>query len=313
MNRFRKILNRLLHPGTIAVIVSVPVAAALLIYTFLFDQETGPVAYLAYMISAYSLIIVCVQLIRTYKHVKSHVSASLHKNRHIHRYLSDVTVRTHISLYRSLGINLVYVVIKLISGICYRSVWFGTLAVYYSLLAVMRFLLLRHVNRNSFGKEPVSELKRYRLCGIMLMIMNLALAGVVILMLRKNEGFNYAGFLIYIMAMYAFYTIIAAITSAVKYRKYNSPVMSAAKIIQLAAALVSMLSLQTAMLTQFNTGRNPEAFRQIMIAVTGGTVCLMIFVLGVFMIVNATWKLKRYRYGNAENGLPSGSRNGETV
>ena len=62
------------------------------------------------------------------------------------------------------------------------------------------------------------------------------------------------------MAMYAFYNIITAVMNVVKYRKYRSPVMSAAKVVSLAATLVSMLSLETAMLTQFgSTDRNsPE-------------------------------------------------------
>lgn len=87
-----------------------------------------------------------------------------------------------VSLYLSLGINLLY--------------------------AVMRFLLLRHSNRNAFGENLVSELKQYRLCGVILMLMNIALSGVVILVIRKNEGFQYAGYLIYVMAMYAFYNVI---------------------------------------------------------------------------------------------------------
>ena len=72
----------------------------------------------------------------------------------------------------------------------------------------MRFLLLRHSNRNAFGENLVSELKQYRLCGVILMLMNIALSGVVILVIRKNEGFQYAGYLIYVMAMYAFYNVI---------------------------------------------------------------------------------------------------------
>ena len=69
----------------------------------------------------------------------------------------------------------------------------------------------------------------YRLCGVILMLMNTALSGVVILVLRKNEGFEYAGYLIYVMAIYALCNIINAVRDVVKYRKYKSPVMSAAK------------------------------------------------------------------------------------
>lgn len=58
------------------------------------------------------------------------------------RQRADVRFRTEMSLYVSLFINLLYIAIKLFSGIYYRSVWFIALAVYYILLAVIRFILL---------------------------------------------------------------------------------------------------------------------------------------------------------------------------
>ena len=146
----------------------------------------------------------------------------------------------------SLGLNVIYAVMKFTFGLRYHSVWFGTLAVYYFLLAVMRFLLLHHANRKGFGTDRSGELQSYRLCGMILMVMNV-----------------------------------------VKYRKYRSPVMSAAKVVSLAAALVSMLSLETAMLTQFGS-TDSEMSRRIMMACTGAGVCTMILAMAVYMIYHAT-------------------------
>lgn len=150
----------------------------------------------------------------------------------------------------SLGLNVIYAVMKFTFGLRYHSVWFGTLAVYYFLLAVMRFLLLHHANRKGFGTDRSGELQSYRLCGMILMVMNV-----------------------------------------VKYRKYRSPVMSAAKVVSLAAALVSMLSLETAMLTQFGS-TDSEMSRRIMTACTGAGVCTIILAMAVYMIYHATRELK---------------------
>lgn len=290
MEHVKRILKQILFPRLAVVVISVPVAAALLIHTFLFEEETSPVAYLSYVLSAYSLAIVCARMTRI---PKEDMKAALHRNPYVHRYLTDIPFKAHVSLYLSLGINLFFVAMKLFYGVYYRSVWFGTLAVYYIMLAVMRFLLLRHVKRNAIGKELLLELRQYRLCGVILLLMNIALSGVVILVVRKNESFNYTGYLIYVVAMYAFYNMISAIRDVVKYRKYNSPVMSASKAIKLATALVSMLSLETAMLMQFDTGENPPAFRRMMTAATGGCVCVIVLVMAVFMIVWSTKRLKK--------------------
>ena len=120
----------------------------------------------------------------------------------------------------------------------------------------------------------------------MLFVINAALAGITILAVKKNAGFTYPGYLIYVMAMYAFYSVITAVINLVKYRKYGSPVMSAAKVINMSAALVSMFSLETAMLAQFG-GKDTENFRFIMTSLTGAGVSLIVLGMALFMIIHS--------------------------
>ena len=298
MGRFKRILHRLLFPGPAVVLLSVPTAAVLLIDKFAFAGEYSPIAYPSYVFSAYTLTIVCAWVVKNGRSAKAGLTSAIHRIPLAHRYLTDVSFRLHVSLYLSLGMNVLYAVMKFIFGVWYHSVWFGTLAVYYFFLAVMRFGLLYHANRNGFGKNIPAELRQYRMCGIVLMLMNVALSGVVILVVRKNEGFQYAGYLIYFMAMYAFYNMIMAVMNVVKYRKYHSPVMSAAKVISLAAALVSMLSLETAMLAQFDKGQNPKPFRRIMTGCTGGGVCAMVLGIAVYMVIQSTKQLGQLKAGS---------------
>lgn len=296
MERFKKIANRILFPHLALVIVSVPVTVVLLIHTFLYEEETSLLAYASYLISAYSLVIVCARLI---KMPKAGFRNALHRNQYIHRYLTDVPFKTHVSLYLSLGLNLLFAAMNLFFGAYYGSVWYGTLAVYYILLAVMRFLLLRHVDWKKIGKKPALELRQYRLCGVILMPMTIALLGVVALVVLDNEGFNYAGYLIYVVAIYAFYNVVSAARDLIVYNRYKSPVMSAAKAIKLAAALTSMLSLETAMLAQFG-GESSQLFRQLMTGLTGSGVCLIVLVTAGVMIVKSTRELKKLRSSETE-------------
>lgn len=206
------------------------------------------------------------------------------------RYLRDVRFRSEVSLYQGLFIHLLYVALKLFSGIRYQSVWFIALAIYYIFLSVMRFLLLHHVRKLTIGQDIPSEQRRYRACGFILLLMNEALVGIIIYIVHLNQGFTYPGLLIYTMSTYAFYSIITAIINVVKFRKYGSPVLSAAKNINLTAALVSMLSLETAMLAQF--GGNDSTFRQIMTASSGAVISVIVLGMAIFMIVRANRQLK---------------------
>lgn len=298
MERVKQFLDKILFPRLAVVIISVLAGCALLFYTFWSGNEYSAVAYISYVLSAYALIVVCARITRI---PKEGFMAALHRNEYIHRYLADIPFKTQVSLYLSLGLNLVFVAMKLFFGVYYRSVWFGTLAAYYIMLAIMRFLLLRHVNRSGIGTDVASELKHYRLCGVILLLMNVALYGVVVLVIRKNEGFHYAGYLIYVVAMYAFYSIISAVKDVLKYREYKSPVMSAAKAVKLATALVSMLSLETAMLMQFNDREDAEGFRQAMTGATGGAVCVIIVATAIFMIVKSTRQLNEQKKRHINN------------
>ena len=113
-------------------------------------------------------------------------------------------------------------------------------------------------------------------------------------MVHQNRGFAYPGLLIYAMAAYAFYAVAIAIVQIVKTRKHQSPVLSAAKAINFVAALVSILSLTTAMLSQFGGEGNAE-FNRTMTGAVGGGVCTIVIGMAVYMIRRANKNLKMLR------------------
>ncbi len=291
MEQHKKALQKILFPGKAIMISLVIISAVLLTCIFAFDFKYKTFAYPSYILSAYTLITIC---LTAYKHIKRSIVMIENKNEHVRRYLNDISFRTHVSLYTSLVINVVYAIAKFFSGIFYHSVWFGSIAVYYFCLAVIRFMLLQHANRKAFGKDLISEYKQSWICGVVLMVLNLALTGMVILVITENHTYTYPGTMIYAMGAYAFYNIITAVINVVKYRKQNSPSLSAAKVVKLASALVSMLALETAMLAQFGSDDSP-VFRRVMTSATGGGVCLIVLGMAVYMIVRATKNLKRLK------------------
>ena len=212
------------------------------------------------------------------------------------RLLGDAVFRSEITLHGGLFINLLYVALNLFSGIRYRSAWFISIAFYYISLSIMRTVLVHYIHHNTVGQDIPAEYRRYRICGIILLMMDQALVGIVIYMITQNQGFSYPGLMIYAMAMYSFYITIVAIINVVRYRKRGSPLLSAAKVTSLTAALVSMLSLETAMLSQFGNGE--QELRRIMLAISGGIVCILILTMSVYMIVRSTKQLKKLQNNN---------------
>ncbi|MGM9522742.1 MAG: hypothetical protein ACI3VB_09740 [Oscillospiraceae bacterium] len=297
---WKKVGKKLLFPPVWLMVVLAVISTAALAAVFVKGWDTSPIAYGVYVLAFYSLSVICIACTLVFPGYYQNIKKKIYDSKYGNKYMTDAAYRTHFSLYLSLGINLLYVATNLFTGIWYSSVWSITLAAYYIILAVMRFLLLRFVGRVGIGKDRVKELRRSRLCGMILMTVNLALSGVVLLVIVQNKGFEYPGMLIYVMAMYAFYVTTHSIVSIFKYRKYNSPVMLEAKSISLAAALVSMLSLETAMLSQFGAENTTPHFNQIMVGATGAGVCAIVVTMSVYTIVRTSKELKKIRVNDSQ-------------
>lgn len=301
MERFKKILKQIFFlPPLITVMIAIPAFAAV-IYVLVKDIS-GPLAYLSYLASAYALIVTGVRFpgrIRLIRHgiayhplTRKILSVPVGR-----RYVEDVKFRAEVSLGMGFTVNLLYIAIKMAFGIYYRSTWFIALAMYYILLAVMRLLLLYRRNWPEGSARLELELRRYRLCGCILLIMNLALGGIVAFIVRYDRGYEYPGILIYAIAAYSFYAVIIAVINVVKFRKHGSPILSAAKAINLVAAMVSILSLETAMLSQFGNEDGPM-FRKMMTACTGDGVCLIVLGMAIFMIAKSSKQIEQMKNQN---------------
>lgn len=300
MERVKKVIHAVLFPKAAVIVLCAVLAAILLIYTFGFYGTSGWIAYMSYAFSAYALVIVCIGLwsmksSATVKRMKDTVLEMAGQNPYVSRYMADIVFKTKISLLLSLVLNTGYAVLKFVTGIFYGSAWMITLAAYYTLLLTMRFLLVLHIHRNT--RDMAAEWKRCRACGVVLLLMNIILTGMVILVLQRGEGFVYPGYLIYVMALYDFCTMTMAIVNLVKSRKQKSPVLTAAKVINVAAALIAMLSLETAMITQFGA-EDGEVFRHTMIALTGGGICVIMVIMAVLMIARSIKNIRELKHQN---------------
>lgn len=290
MMKWKKRIKRLLFPPVPLVLLLTLVSAAGLIWVFVGGLSGSVISYVIYCLSFYSLTVFCLTLPRGYRKAKG----KAYENPYGNRYLTDPVFRTQVSLYLSMGVNAFYVAVNGVHGVLSRSSWFITLAAYYFVLVGMRFLLFYRIKREDVGKNRIRELQKYRLCGCILMGMNLILAGMVALVVYRGFGFQYSGLLIYAMAAYTFYITILSVVNLKKYKKYNSPILSAAKTINLSSALVSMLALETAMLAQFS-GDNSENYNRILTGMTGTIVLVIVLAMASYMIIKSTRELKASR------------------
>ncbi len=289
----KKIGKALLFPHVAIMILLVPIATALLVCSMVLFGTESFVAILSYVIASYTLTVWCFKIpyfISFFKRFKN-------ENKYAIKWREDTRFRVNVSLYTSLLWNTMYAIFQLCLGFYYRTFWFCSLGAYYICLVVMRFFLARHTTRYAPGEKMRSELKKYRACGIVFLVMNLALALIVFFMIYWSRSFEHHMITAIAMAAYTFTALATAIINVIKYRMYNSPVFFASKAISLTAALVSVLTLESTMLTTFGDGTMTASAQKWMLGATGGTVSVLIVSAAIYMIVVGTKKLKELKRG----------------
>ncbi len=211
------------------------------------------------------------------------------QNPYVNRYFGEPELRMRMKLHFGMIINLGYGIFQMIIGVLYESVWFGALAVYYVTLSLIQGVLIvgdrgtRRIEEET--KRLEKQWKTHRVCGIMLLGLNVTMSGIAIQMIWENRGYRYPGTIIYAMATYTFYRLTVAIIRILRKRMDINPVLSASKALDLSIAMMSILALQTAMFDAFGTD---ESLERLMNTLTGTGIFILVICLALFMIVQST-------------------------
>lgn len=285
---WKKIGKALLFPHIAILILLLPPALSLMIYGMVVLGSEHPLTIVSYVLAFYTLTIWCVRvpsIIRYWKNFRA-------ENKYAKRWLSDVQLRMKVTLTGNVLWNGAYAALQLGLGIYHKSAWFYSLAAYYFSLAIMRFFLMQHTVRHKPGEKMRQELGHYRACGWIFLLLNLALSGMMLYMIKEDPTTKHHEITSIAMAAYTFTSLTMAIVNVVRYRKYHSPVFSASKAISLAVACVSMLTLESTMLTTFSDQAMTIQSQTLFLAISGGGVSAFIVAMAIYMIVKANGQIK---------------------
>lgn len=294
MKKAKVILHRLLHPAKWILWILPPVSFAALIFIFATNRKDSSFAYLFYALSAYSLTILIAALpslagrlrqigTKFWKH--SQLIKKISATTFGKRYLNDRLFRSSIGIYQGMAVNFAYMLFRFVTAAQYHSVWFLSMAVYYLLLCAMKAYLV-YGYRHREQKGQAYEIKCYRRTAEMLLLLNIPMGGMTILMIQTDSAFTYPGYLIYLSALYTFYMMILSVVSLVKSREMGSPIVSAAKVLNFVSALMSVLGLQTAMISRFSF--EGEGYRKMMNTITGTAVFVVVMVTVIVMLFHSS-------------------------
>ena len=198
----------------------------------------------------------------------------------------DKTIKSAIL---SLTFHIVYAAYHFVFGIATASWWLFTVGVYYAVLSIMRFVVIR---------TKKNEQRLAKIVGVMLMALALPLVGTVILSVVRDRGHKLHMIIMIAMAAYAFTRITLAIINLAKARKSPSTKLITLRNISFASACVSIFALQRSMLVSFEG--MTEAEIRIMNAATGSAVCILVVLLGLSLLIFQRYKKPKNSQTNSK-------------
>lgn len=292
---FRKLEN---PPSWIAVIAvgSGVVVCPLAVLTAVLGYGRGIFAVVAYFICLllflYSVLVV-VGSVRKARRKVLNVADRYEFTRNLRR---DYKFRIVAFAVFAFVLNVGYTLLLGVMAIKARSSWYGAVAVYYILLSTARGGVLiqdkKDERRHKYDGVALKKEKigTYKYCGIMILALTVALAVSVVEAVANGEGFRVPTWAVYPFIGVAVYRIVSAVRGFLRSMQYTDLVARAVQHLNLAATLVAVLSLQTAVLSLFA----PNFEARVLNAVTGGLACLVTLTIGMFMVLHARKERARY-------------------
>ena len=304
---FHNLWKNVLRPPTWAKILTFVITvlsatlSIVMVVLGLNNDSLAIVSYILFGIAAISLAYSVYLIIPLFPKMKRLIIARLEKHEFTYLLLKNFGFRTLIFAIVSFAVSILFGGFNAYMGIKNRSIWYGALAAFYIALAFLRGGVLAYHKKKIGKKMQDDELVRarvYRNSGIITLILNIALSSAIAQMVFSGEHFSYLGWTVFAYAAYAFYKITTSVISFIRAHRQDDLTVRAIRNINLVDALVSILALQTALLTTFSEeGMDVSAFN----TVTGVVVSLLSVGIGVYMIISANKKIKYLRKENNTN------------
>ena len=304
---FQRLWKNILNPPTWAKVLTFIItllSATLSLVTVRLGLENGALAIISYIlfgVAGVSLTYSVYLIIPLFPKMKNGIIAWMEKYDFTHLLLRNFGFRTLIFAIGSFLMSLLFSGFNAYMGIKNRSIWYGALAAFYIALAFLRGGVLAY-HKSRIGKKTQNDeyvkAKVYRNSGIITLILNIALSSAIAQMIFSDAHFTYMGWTIFAYAAYAFYKITMSIIALIKAQKQTDLTVRAIRNINLVDALVSILALQTALLSMFSEGEiNISLFNTF----TGIVVSLLSVGIGIYMIISANKKIKEIQKENNKN------------
>lgn len=164
----------------------------------------------------------------------------------------DYRSKTVLLSVPSIIASIIYAVLTGFAAIWVRSLWLGTMTVFYVITIFMKISVLTRGSISLISrKEGYTSADNYRKFSLSLLVFDLAFGIALIFFYINNIVKEYPGYTIYITALYVFFRLGLSVKNMVQAHISKSFTAISLRKIDAVKAIVSLLILQNALLGRF--------------------------------------------------------------
>ncbi len=208
------------------------------------------------------------------------------ENSFIEKYRTDYEFRTFSGAWLSLLITVLFAVYNGYLGIASWSLWHGSIAGYYIILAVIRgIILLSERKIRTQDNKNKARLRTFLISSAFLLLLNIALICPIVLMVKFEKPVSIGKIPAIAMAAYTTYKIVmASVNFGSKKKKLSGNILiSELRAISLIDAIVSVLSLQNTLIMVMDDAEDMLTLS----AVTSGAMYALVLIISVRLLVES--------------------------
>ncbi|MCR4694420.1 MAG: hypothetical protein K5773_03740 [Pseudobutyrivibrio sp.] len=210
----------------------------------------------------------------------------------------NIRYRQRFFLYTAGMMNFLFLIFYFVVAFYYKSKWFYVIGLYNLCSALVRGYLSRQEHLLQFMPENeyrnIIESKITMHSSLMLFVMNIVITIMAYLVIFNDDTFKYHFIILYGLALYVFVRLTVIIIAMAQTKPHNTGIWKIVQLFNLATALVSLFTFQTALL---HTYEDNILVREQYNAYTG----VLIFGINLGIVI---WLLVRSRkirlYGKEE-------------
>ncbi len=208
------------------------------------------------------------------------------------RWKTNYDFKTFVSASGSLAITLIFAIYNGFLGISHKSLWYGTICVYYIILVILRGLTIAAGKKLSMDeKQENGRSKAFLMLSFLLLLLNISLIVPVSMMVRQQRPVDVDLIPAIAMAAYTTYKVSMASVNLRKRKVSSDQFVWLLRTITFIDALVSVLTLQNTLIMVNSDGGSQGMLA--LTAVTSAIIWLVILMFSAAAIIKAIREIKK--------------------